>query len=262
MHHHRSLITILVVVILYLFLHWLGFTKGLDNTTTKMLTPVIIASNKISATITKPFSYFFTAQQLSKENEQLRSTNVQLTAAAARNTILEDELADLKKQLGYVKTNKIKYQAAEIIGQAPAADNIVIINEGARSGLQVNLPVIANEGVLVGKVVKVEDNQAQVQLLTDTNSKIAASLQNSEQTSGLVTGQHGLSLSMEQVPQDQVANEGDLIITSGLEGSIPRGLLIGAVDKIIKTAGNFWQTIVVKPAVNYTGLHYVLILLP
>src|SRR3989344_4049004 len=76
------------------------------------------------------------------------------------------------------------------------------------------LAVVAGPGVMVGKIYDVYADHSKVLLLTDNQSRVAATIQNLNNTTGLVEGQFGLSFAMTNIPQDQEVKNGDLIVTS------------------------------------------------
>ena len=103
---------------------------------------------------------------------------------------------------------------------------------------------------------------SKVLLLTDNKSKVAATIQNSEKTTGLIEGQFGLSLAMTNIPQDQEVKVGDLIVTSGLEGKIPKDLLIAKVENINQVESEIFKTALLSPIISFDNLSYVLVVVP
>ena len=90
---------------------------------------------------------------------------------------------------------------------------------------------------------------------------VAATVANSDQTTGIVRGERGLSLKMELIPQNEVISGGDVIITSGLETGTPRGLVIGTIDSVIKESRSPFQTAIIRSPVNFGNLDYVLVII-
>jgi rod shape-determining protein MreC len=180
--------------------------------------------------------------------------------------LLEEENQILKKELKFFENNSYNFVAARIIGKDSTASDTFILNKGSRDGIKVGLPVVIDEGILVGKIVKVEEGISNFLLLTDNNSKVAAAvLQNNmdfSKTNGIVTGEHGLSMKMEFIPKDVNLGEGDIVITSGLEKDIPRGLVIGKIDRVINEEGLVFQSAIVKQMARVDDLSIVSILLP
>jgi rod shape-determining protein MreC len=120
--------------------------------------------------------------------------------------------------------------------------------------------VIVDNGLLVGKISHVELRSAIVQLLTDNKSKIAATVMNSQKSIGVVEGGYEISVQMNLIPQHELVSIGDMIITSGLETQIPRGLLIGRVEAIKKEIYQPFQQAVLTPLAPLESLTTVLVI--
>lgn len=192
----------------------------------------------------------------------------------AKLKILEEENQILKKELNFLEESQNKLVIARIIGQDPVEPNTLILGGGEESGIKIGFPVVVNEGVLIGKIVKVEKEISMVLLLTDSKSKIAASIlgqQNESEKSkentvhsalGVVCGKHGLSIEIELIPQNEKVEKGDLVTTSGLEKDIPRGLLIGEIDSVTSEAGAVFQSATVKSLAPFNNLSIAAVVIP
>ena len=77
---------------------------------------------------------------------------------------------------------------------------------------------------------------------------------------GLVRGDDGLNLTIDLLPQGKTIEQGETIITSGLAGFFPPGLLIGQIEKIISSEVQTSQTAKIKPAVDFTSLEQVFVI--
>ena len=152
--------------------------------------------------------------------------------------------------------------AAEVVGKnTDSADKTIIINVGEEAGLKVDQPVVAGDGILVGKITKVEKQLAVVRLISDNQIKVAATVLNNERSLGVVEGGYGLSVRMSFIPRNEVVQVGDQIITSGLELNIPRGLLIGSVAAVENEPYQPFQQAVLTPAADLAKLTLVSVLL-
>ncbi|TET54907.1 MAG: rod shape-determining protein MreC, partial [Anaerolineales bacterium] len=116
---------------------------------------------------------------------------------------------------------------------------------------------------LVGRVSPVCPRTARVRLLTDVSSAIDALLQTSRLT-GLIVGAaespSGIGLRMEWIPQDDEVDVGGIVLTSGLGGLLPKGLVIGQTTAVERTDYELFQTAQVRPAVDFTRLETVLVI--
>lgn len=202
-------------------------------------------------------------RDLIAENERLEKKIKELRVDKSKVNSLESENNLLKEELKFIKEHELNTVAAKIItGVSDALSKSVIINRGASSNIEEGMAVISGDGIMIGKVYDVYNDYSKVLLLTDNKSRVAATIQNLNKTTGLVEGQFGLSFSMTNIPQDQEINEGDLIVTSGLEGKIPKDLLIAQVESVNQIESEIFKTALLSPIVSLDNLSYVLVVVP
>ena len=120
------------------------------------------------------------------------------------------------------------------------------------------MAVIAGDGV-VGRVVVPSGRAAKVQLLIDRNAAAGALVARSR-AQGVVKGVGDDRLELQFVSEAADVATGDLVVTSGIEGIFPKGFTIGHVDAVEKT-GPSYKRITVRPAVNFSSLEEVLVVL-
>jgi rod shape-determining protein MreC len=166
----------------------------------------------------------------------------------------------LRNQLLFAK-NKIKEKIfAEIIGES--ADNnhdISLINRGSNQLVQRNYVVLRKEG-LVGRIQSVSPFQSSVQLITDHRSRVPALIQRNR-IRGLIYGTHE-GLEMRQINQHANIKIGDRVISSGLGGLYPKGLLIGWVEEIQHQKHELFKTAIVDSAVDFNQIEEVFVIVP
>ena len=186
---------------------------------------------------------------------QLADAEVQLQeqrALASRTRGLE-QLLDLRDR------SSLSTAAAQIIAASTTADfRTVTIDKGTSSGLKADMAVIAAGGV-VGRIVVPSLRAAKVQLLVDRNAA-AGALDERSRAQGIVVGGGDERLRMEYVPETAEVAQGDRIVTSGIDGIFPRGFVIGVVETVEKNGGAY-RRIVIRPAVEFSSLEEVLVVL-
>jgi rod shape-determining protein MreC len=147
---------------------------------------------------------------------------------------------------------------ARVIGASPGTASVTIdIDRGQRDGIKRNMGVITPDGV-VGKVIEAYANTAQVLLLTDKDSGVGALLEDSRIQSP-VGGTGEPLLVMKYVPNDDNVNNGERVVTSGMDRIFPRDLPVGTIVEI--KPGNPFKQIRVRPAANLERLEEVIVLL-
>lgn len=182
-----------------------------------------------------------------------------LEAAVAR---LEAENFALRDQLDFFATSSIPHVGADVIGRdIDPLGTTLVINAGTRAGLAVDQPVITGNGQLIGTIVRVSETTSIVRLLTDPQSRLAATVLNRDHSLGVVEGGYGISVRLNLIPQNEIVVPGNFIVTSGLEPTLPRGLYIGQVEVVEKKPQQPFQEAVLKTAADLHHLTVVSVLL-
>ncbi len=196
---------------------------------------------------------------LDKENALLKKEIEQLHGEINRLKEEEARALRLSRLLAFTQASPLKFIAANVIGRETGPWlNTLMIDKGTSSGISVYMGVVTPRGV-VGRVIKTFSRGAQVLLMTDANSAIAGMVQRTRDE-GMVHGIGRDSARLKYLPRVSEVAEGDLLITSGLEGSFPKGLLIGRVQKIQRQGTGFFLDVTVTPEIAFSKLEEVLVL--
>jgi len=253
----------LVIIFLIIVFHYISFLNPLENAVVRLLKPLQEKTYALVLEVKDFNNKWLTKRNLIMENENLEQKLKEFKVSSARVNSLENENNLLKEELRFSKESPLNMIAAKIVtGVSDSLSKSVIINQGLDKDIEEGMAVISGEGIMIGKIYEVYPNYSKVLLLTDNKSKVAATIQNLDKTTGLVEGQFGLSFSMTNIPQDQAIAEGDLIVTSGLEGKIPKDLLIAQVDSVNQIESEFFKTALLSPIISLDNLSYVLVVVP
>ena len=216
-------------------------------------------------------------RELRARSEELQAQVDALTVENVRLREYEAEVEQLRAMLNFVSEYPISAPlGADVVGREacdtfPCGDVVatdanpylqyVTIDVGAQQGVEVGMPAISGGAALVGRVAQVGPRTAKVQLLADADSAVAALIQSTRVT-GLVTGQPDGTLRMDYVPQsdDVSVSVGDIVLTSGLGGVIPKGLVIGQVTDVQEAASELFRPVILRPAVDFSRLELVLVI--
>jgi rod shape-determining protein MreC len=208
-------------------------------------------------------------ETLQKENESLRIENIRLQ----EQYVAENE--QLRGLLDFKNANPTfnlvggdvvaRGQSAIVVGQDTNPYlRYLIINVGSRDGVAIGMPVVASGAVLVGRVAGVSPHLAYVQLINDPTSQVAALLQGSR-ISGMVVGredpEQGNSLVMTEILPNETLTENEIVITSGLGGILPKGLILGQIENLSYQEAALFQEAVLRPALDYRRLEAVVVIL-
>jgi len=191
--------------------------------------------------------------ELNQRIIQLSITNAQFTEDHYENTRLR-RMLDFDLQLPY------RLVPAEVIGIRPGLmAKSIIINAGGKKGVNYNMPVVTADGI-VGKTIDITDNSAIVQLLVDYNCKVSAIDQNTR-AMGIIRWQGGKFFEMGDVPIESQAVVGDTIVSSGLGGIFPPGLMVGTVVYSQNREATLFKDVTVRPSVDFGSLEEVFVVI-
>ncbi len=193
-----------------------------------------------------------TLSQLQEENERLKAQNAQLAESAQAAQRLEGLL---KLKSSYDLTG---VGARVVSGSVDSGTTTIAIDKGTTSGIAVGMPVTDSYGV-IGQVSSVGPTSAVVRLVTDERSGVSAMVQSSR-AQGQLEGTGADELSLTLVRADQTVAVGDLVVTSGLGGVYPKGLLLGTVTSVERPSGALYYDITVKPAAAVGNLEEVFVI--
>ncbi len=210
-----------------------------------------------------PFTSFSRTYHLLRDRrvENLRLKE-ELTTSKLRVEALKEaqrENERLRRLIGF--SEKIEYSnlLAEVIGRGtPRMPGSLVVGAGSDRGVIVGLPVIDENG-LVGKVIAVNDRSCVIQPLNDPNFKISA-IDARSRINGIVSSNSRGKIIMENVPADADIRRGDAVLSSGLGGLFPEGLLIGRVGRVSVPQSGLFMTVEIDPAALLDRLEEVFIL--
>jgi rod shape-determining protein MreC len=169
------------------------------------------------------------------------------------------EAQRLKKLLAFSDENKYHFISARVIGREQAAlSRTVLIDKGSAHGLKIGMPVVAPPG-LIGRLVDVSWHASRVLLFIDENSNIDAVVQRNR-TQGIISGAGSRGMILKYISKTQDVKEGDVIVSSGMGGVFPKGLLIGQVSHVDRQEASLFLKIKVVPFVDLSKLEEILIL--
>ncbi len=205
-------------------------------------------------------SFLFSVGNLKSENERLVRENLGLLSENARFGDVEKENHELRQELELLPRQNFQLRAAEVIGRdVSGLGNWIEVNVGSLDGLSSGMAVIVEKGVLVGRVTEVFPKSARVMLLSNPESLISGvTLVGGAQ--GIVKGEHGLGMLFDMVLQDDVLKTSDTLVTSGLGGELPKGLLIGTLQDTRLSSDHLFQQASVASPLHFDALRYVFII--
>lgn len=211
--------------------------------------------------------FFLNFSEVKEENISLTKENIELKNKLLEYETLKEENDKLKEVLNYKDSkNDYNYIGCEIVGYSGESFlKGYIINRGENDGLQKDMVVISNKG-LVGKITSTGSNWAIVESILSENIAVSVMVNSNRENIGIlkgyVNGSNKAITEIENIPMDSSIKEGDVIITSGLGEVYPKEIRIGEVIKIETDEIKVTKTAIVKPYVDFDKLEDLFVIVP
>jgi len=211
--------------------------------------------------VSDAFDHYFFLVETSKENDRLL-LKVNLLSKKNNELIERNKLLERSDNLiEFLDKDERPFVIAKVIGyDATQWSKVIFINRGTNHKVQKNSSVMNNAGV-IGHVIHSSPNSSKVLLITDGRSAVDSLFQETRE-SGITVGTGENICKMKFVPISAKINLGDKVISSGLGGVFPKGLVVGRVVDIVKQSQELFQDIMVEPSADLSNIEEVIVLLP
>jgi rod shape-determining protein MreC len=223
-----------------------------------LMRPLQIAAQATSGWLINVQENYLTLSGFKSENERLRKRIQALEVE--RQKLLEAQATHRKLQelLDFRTHLPAKAITASIIADSASSwFQGCVLDKGSADGVHKDMAVVTPLGV-VGKVVSTSTWSAKVILLTDANSGIDVVIQRTR-SRGIVSGSLENGLVLKYLKRSEDIQVGDRLITSGLDGVFPQGLMVGTVTHVNKQNLGLFQFVEVLPAVQPSRVEEVLV---
>ena len=204
--------------------------------------------------------YFASQSQLREENERLRAKALAASQEAQRFEAAEAEAEHLRRLIGAAVRLEASSTPAGILytGRDPYSLK-VILDKGAQHGVRAGSPVVDEAGV-VGQVTRAHPMISEVTLLTDKDLAIPVQvLRNGLRAVAFGGGTSG-TLELKFLAANAEIQNGDRLVTSGIDGTYPPGLPVATVVRVERDAARTFARIICQPAAGVDRGRYVLVL--
>lgn len=238
-------------------------SSGIGSAINPLQKSIYSITNGIKGTL----DFFLNFSEVKEENANLTKENIDLKNKLLEYETLKEENDRLKEVLNY-KESKTDYNyiGCEIIGYSGESFlKGYIINRGENDGLQKDMVVISNKG-LVGKITSTGSNWSIVESILSENIAVSVMINSSRENIGIlkgyVTGSNKAISEIENIPMSSTIKEGDVIVTSGLGEVYPKEIRIGEVIKIETDEIKVTKTAIVEPYVDFDKLEDLFVVVP
>jgi rod shape-determining protein MreC len=203
--------------------------------------------------------FFVTHGSLRSDNDRLTQENFENGALLQQMKALEAENAQLRNLLAARERQPVKMNVAEVLYAArDPFTRKVIIDRGSQNDVQAGQPVVDDRGV-VGQVTRVYPWLSEVTLVTDKGQFVPVqNLRNGLRAVIGGTGSDG-TLELRFVPQQADYENGDELVTSGIDGVYPPGLPVARVTQVERSATQLFARVTCEPLGGVANYNQVLV---
>lgn len=288
------LATVFGIGVISIFLSHHGATDPVQNLTLTVSAPLQGGLRDLAGPINEAFLGITDRGDIKRDNDRLREELETLKNQLAAQQDAELRVRELEDALS-LKANRPEdtLLAADVIAEEPSGlKRAIAINRGLDDGLDEGMIVLSRAGSVVGTVSRVYNDFAWIRLVTDPESAINAQVHLASAPAGaggndvltpdgpqasatpapsaappapqtvraVAKGDQRSGIVLDLLPSDAVINPGDLVVTSGLGGNFPRGLLLGSIRDVEERPQAPFKSASLEPAAPMSGLETVLVL--
>lgn len=256
------IITIVFLILIVVFSNNEANTSFFENAVNKLVMPVQNGLTYLKNKIGGNSTFFTDINNLKNENQNLKNKNSELEQSLRELENIKSENETLKEYLNLTeKYGEYKTMPAYVINKDISNySKTIIINVGKEDGVEENMTVIADEG-LVGHVISVTNNTAKVRTIIDTASSVSCLMStNKESIVCKGTLESNTQLKAMYISTEANIVQGDSVETSGLGGIYPKGIHVGNVKKIVSTKNITDRYALVDTTVDFNKLNTVLVI--
>jgi rod shape-determining protein MreC len=247
-----------------IILHYSGMLSPLENLALSVVQPF------------QAFAYEATVEPREKEElaelsrddletEYLRLQDT-LQNAKVENTYLRtvtEEANLLEEQMDFLRKRSFESRTAKVVSRSSEGlARSIVLNKGEDDGITAGYPVITGNGILVGSIESTSDTTSIARLVTSYDALTSGAIQNDKKSPGVLRGSLNLGMAMGYIPQGHAVSVGDMVITSGADALIPRGLIVGEVEQVRDATGSVFQTAEVRPLFEAEDTFIVSVIIP
>lgn len=268
------ILLLVVISIAIILVMPLSITRGIKDSVREWVTPLQSSPSLIGARTSELGESAVGGERSAQSRRELEQQVAGLRLQVADLLRLEQENERLRRDLSFVKQQKTRLVAAEVIGRDDISGwwKTIRINRGIEDGIAVDRPVVVPQG-LVGRTRRVDARTCDVLLLTDTTVRVGVRVARTG-VNGVVRGMGSESrgkeleilcaprpLRLDYVSVEAEVQKGDQIMTSGLGGVFPADLRVGSVLDVTEDSSGLCRVASVGPAVELDVLRYVFVVM-
>ena len=240
--------------------HRFGALEAVRLSLSVLVAPLQGLAAAPGAALSRVADYFASQDRLLRDNEALQAKLLEYSAAAQQSKLLAAE----QQQFLAMTPPRSRFGAEGVIaevltyGRNPFVRKLVL-DKGLTHGIKAGMPVIDADGV-VGQVTAVGTFTSEVTLLTEKDQSVPVMLVRNGLRAIAVGSGKGGSIDVPFMPVSADIQNGDLFVTSGIDGTYPAGLVVARVAAVEKNAAYVFARITALPAAGVDHHRFVRIL--
>lgn len=258
----KTLGALLAIGFTLIFLNSLGYLQTPKSFLLAAIAPLETRVNDATLAVG---NFFFTVRQIGEfkeKSERLYAENQKLQSELVALKEVRRENEDLKNLLQFKQNlcgekECVRFTPGKVTGRGlEDYGKSLVVNLGSKQGARKNAPVVTDTGVMVGKLDEVFDHYSKVLLTVSPESSLNV-LDATTRANGVLRGKYYTGVELEKINQSEKLNEGDFLITSGLEENLPRGLIAGKITKVKELPNEIFKSAEVDSMVDVSRLENV-----
>jgi len=184
----------------------------------------------------------------------------QQALSLAKLDAVQKDNEKLRQALNFFQQYNYQYVLAYRLARDPLNQNLITLSAGRAEGVNVGQPIVVQDGIIIGKILSVEEHKSLAELLSADQSRLLVAVATNKGTSGLLVGSLGTSLKLQYIPNELTIAPNDVVITSGLELLVPAGLVVGRIDTIEVQQNEIFKYAKINPSLDYQQQYLVSII--
>ena len=225
-----------------------------------VFSPIVRVSDAVLSKVTGSFTGLSELRRAKTENGDLKQKVEQLTIELNETREKAKEYEVARTVFGLPPTMPYGQLAANVIARDTSLwFKRLTIDRGTLDGIKRDMPVVTSTGI-VGRVISVGPNFAQVQVITDANAGVGVMIQRTR-APGELKGMNNARCEIKNISANEELQEGEIIVTTGLDRIYPKGLVVGTIEHVENDPNGPWKKIIVNPTAQVDRVENVLVLL-
>lgn len=246
----------LSLVAFFIFLQTRGWLEPLQAVVTSAPRPVIAAVSSMARPVRFFFGTVYQLKNIVKENYELSAKLKQSQIGQVEFDQLRKENEALRAELGFVRQSKLKLVPCSIIAQdSYGFTDTTVIDCGTEQGVQEG-EVVISQGFLAGKIIYAGKNTSSVILATASKFSTDARITQTSAT-GIARGSFNTGLILDQLSQNNPADEGWMVVTAGISEKIPKNIPIGEIGETLSTPNELFKKTTLISPLDLNNLEFV-----